>query len=118
GLAQLLGERDQVDGLAPPVQPLHAPEDLAVRFLVELLGAEGALELGVHLVVEHDAAEDALLGLEVVRRRAALHAPMLHRRARRLRGPSANVGRAPGEVRMADAWNPSRSGRYPCRSPT
>src|SRR5690606_6078830 len=73
GGPQLLGKRDEIDGVALAVEALHRPEDLAVGLLVEVLRSEHALEARVDLVVQHDAAQNAHLGFQAVRGRPAVH---------------------------------------------
>ena len=69
---QLVLDGDAVDGLALAEQRAHRLEDLAVSVAVELLRADDLDHLGERLGVEQDAAEEALLRVQIVRRHAAV----------------------------------------------
>ena len=69
---QLVLDRDAVDRLVLPEQPAHGFEDLAVRVAVELLRLDDLDHVRKRLAVEQDAAEQAALGVEIVRRNAAV----------------------------------------------
>src|SRR5262249_36821773 len=74
GRGQLFLDGDGVDGPRLGLERLHGREDLAVARVVEVLGREG-VDVVQGLVAQQDAAEDRGLGIEVVRRDAALHRP-------------------------------------------
>jgi len=69
---QLVLDGDAVDGLTVAEQRAHRLEDLAVGVAVELLCADDLHHVGERLAVEQDAAEEALLRVEVVRWDAAV----------------------------------------------
>ena len=67
---QLLGDGDRVDRLAQVVEVADRPVEDLVAVAVEVLDVEQADDVVEDVVVEQDAAQHALLGLEVLRGQA------------------------------------------------
>ena len=65
---QLVLEGDAVDGLAAGREGAHGLEHLAMRVAVEVLGLEQLEDLVERGVVEQNSAQDAPLGVQVLRR--------------------------------------------------
>ena len=69
-LAQLLGQRDEVDCLVVLGELQHRIVDTAVRLAVEVLRLQDFLCLDNRLFLDHHRAEDRLFRLNVLRRHA------------------------------------------------
>ncbi len=80
--SQLVLERDAVDRFAPGRERAHGLEHLAVRVPVEVRGLEQLEDLVERGVVEQHSAQDAPLGVQVLRR----DPPAGHRDRRRTDG--------------------------------
>src|SRR5262249_59942339 len=101
--AQRLRERDQVDGLVALRELEHRREELAVRAAVEVVGLDQLDEAVERRVVEQDAAEHGLLGLEALRRDPTKvlvdrrHPPTPPQKPAR-RGPPRGEGKGPARA--------------------
>lgn len=67
-LAQLLGQRDEVDRLVVLGELQHRIVDAAVRLAVEIFRLQDLLRLDDRLFLDHHRTEDRLFCLDVLRR--------------------------------------------------
>ena len=101
--AQLVGDGDDVDRLAGGHQPADGGVDVLVRRLVEVLDLQAELgHLADHVARQQQRAEQALLGVEVVRRHPASIDAALRSRSRSIVSAEVRHDHLPCQTRPVD----------------